>query len=168
MNYELVYGQANQTPVAIDLLPADLGCAGSGTCTYALPSALADGQGYYWYVAAYDAAWNLLGKIASLDFSVSSSSPAGSGVLGDYVWSDQNGNGRQDSAESGLANVTINLQTCDGSPLTSITSANSGAYAFSNLAPGRYQMQFALPAGHSFSPEKSRLAILPKRFQAAS
>ncbi|MEE9493216.1 MAG: ELWxxDGT repeat protein [Gammaproteobacteria bacterium] len=79
----------------------------------------------------------------------------GTGIMGDYVWRDDNGDGIQSPGESGLANVTVELQSCTGDLVTSTTTDGNGAFRFSNVAPAFFQMQFKLPAGHSFSPEKS-------------
>ncbi|MEE9494727.1 MAG: SdrD B-like domain-containing protein [Gammaproteobacteria bacterium] len=79
----------------------------------------------------------------------------GVGVMGDTVWLDENGNGIQDSNESGLANVTIDLQTCDGTYLSSTTSNSEGFYQFDKLISGRYRMKIHLPSGYQFSPEKA-------------
>ncbi|MEE9494228.1 MAG: SdrD B-like domain-containing protein [Gammaproteobacteria bacterium] len=80
---------------------------------------------------------------------------AASTELGDFVWDDSNANGIQDSNETGLSNVTIELQTCDGSYLgTTVTNA-TGGYSFSNLIPGQYRMKFMLLQNSIFSPEKA-------------
>jgi len=57
--------------------------------------------------------------------------------IGDFVWEDSNANGIQDSGESGLDGINIELHSSsDGvnySFLASTTSANGGAYGFNNL-----------------------------------
>jgi hypothetical protein len=77
----------------------------------------------------------------------------GTGVIGDYIWTDSNGNGAQDAGEPGLANVMVTLwQDCDSAnPLTTVSDA-SGAYRFDQLPAGQYQLVFSKPAGYSFSP----------------
>ena len=69
------------------------------------------------------------------------------GSIGDFVWNDVNANGIQDSGEPGIAGVTVTLSN----GATTITSA-SGAYLFSNLAPGTYTVTVATPAGYVASP----------------
>ena len=69
------------------------------------------------------------------------------GSIGDFVWNDVNANGIQDSGEPGIAGVTVTLSN----GATTTTSA-SGAYLFSNLAPGTYTVTVATPAGYVASP----------------
>ncbi len=71
--------------------------------------------------------------------------------LGDFVWHDADMDGLQDAGELGLAGVTVTLY--DGSGLTlatTVTDAN-GAYSFTGLTAGTYQVGFALPDGYVFS-----------------
>ncbi len=75
--------------------------------------------------------------------------------LGDFVWSDLNGNGVQDAGEPGIPGVTVKLDP--GTPanpaddLTTTTNA-SGAYLFPNLLPGDYTVAFTTPSGFVTSP----------------
>jgi hypothetical protein len=72
--------------------------------------------------------------------------------LGDRVWLDTNGNGRQDPGEAGVPGVTVTLQTPAG-PVQTVTDG-SGLYTFTNLTPGvPYTVTFAPPANHGFSPQ---------------
>src|SRR5436190_1261516 len=60
--------------------------------------------------------------------------------IGDLVWQDTNGNGIQDTGETGIAGVTVKLFS--GSTLVSTTTTSaSGAYQFNGLAPGSYTVQ---------------------------
>jgi len=73
--------------------------------------------------------------------------------LGDFVWQDLNGNGRQEANEPGLAGVTVTLRDINDNPVGSpITTGSDGFYRFENLQPGDYLLQFSLPAGFSHSP----------------
>ncbi len=54
------------------------------------------------------------------------------GMIGDYVWLDQNGDTVQDPGEQGIAGVDVTLEWPDGSIYTTTTDAN-GFYAFPNL-----------------------------------
>ena len=79
--------------------------------------------------------------------------------IGDFVWNDVNANGQQDAGEAGVAGSTVTLWRCgvDGlsgtaddvnTGLSQVTPA-SGAYLFSNLAPGCYFVKFTTPAGYT-------------------
>ncbi len=74
--------------------------------------------------------------------------------LGDTVWFDLNNNGTQDTNETGVAGVKVNLLDANGTVIsTQITDAN-GKYLFDNLAPGTYSVEFvasSLPNGYSFT-----------------
>ncbi len=77
----------------------------------------------------------------------------GTAKLGDFVWLDKNGNGRQDGGEPGLDGVTVQLlfdrdgdglftSAGEATPLLTTVTAAGGAYAFPNLAAGKYQVVF--------------------------
>ncbi|MBO9312797.1 MAG: DUF11 domain-containing protein, partial [Chloroflexus sp.] len=88
--------------------------------------------------------------------------------LGDRVWHDVNGNGRQDSGELGVANVPVSLYrpgadgiagTSDDVLVASTTTNSSGEYLFTNLPPGRYFVQFGAAPGYSLlSPRDAAVA----------
>ncbi len=80
--------------------------------------------------------------------------------LGDRVWSDNNDDGLQTTGESGINGVTVRLLDSTGSPVdnpntatvgdayivtTSTVAGISGTYAFTNLYPGQYIVQFTTP-----------------------
>ena len=68
-----------------------------------------------------------------------------------YVWLDGNSNGRQDSAESGIDGVTVNLLSNGSTVATQLTS-NGGVVTFTNVAANSdYNLEYILPAGHSFT-----------------
>ncbi len=78
--------------------------------------------------------------------------------VGNFVWSDSNGNGIQDGGEPGIAGVTVTIsltgggtvRNVDGSPLATLaiqTDAN-GLYQFAGLAPGAYTVTVTPPAGY--------------------
>ncbi|MVF14211.1 hypothetical protein FT643_18900 [Ketobacter sp. MCCC 1A13808] len=78
----------------------------------------------------------------------------GSGFIGDFVWRDENGDGKQDSGEPGLPGVTVNVRVgCDPSTVISTTTDSNGAYRFDDLPAGEYQLAFVKPAGYTFSPK---------------
>ena len=74
--------------------------------------------------------------------------PTGGGVIGDYVWQDDDGDGIQDDGESALANITVTLYedtngngqydaSTDAIVATAVTDA-SGNYLFTGLAADNY------------------------------
>jgi uncharacterized repeat protein (TIGR01451 family) len=75
--------------------------------------------------------------------------------LGDFVWSDVNGNGIQDLGEAGLPGVAVTLDPntpSDPSDDAVTTTDSGGAYLFDGLRPGTYRVTFTSPAGHVPSP----------------
>ena len=74
--------------------------------------------------------------------------------IGDYVWLDSNGNGLQDSGETGVGGVTVDLLNAAGTSVIAVTATNaSGFYQFTGLLPGTYEVKFAAPAGDGFTTE---------------
>ncbi|MDD3328251.1 MAG: SdrD B-like domain-containing protein, partial [Zoogloea sp.] len=62
--------------------------------------------------------------------------------VGDKVWMDFNGNGRQDSGDSGVVCVTVKLLNAAGTVVATTTTDGNGCYSFTNLDPGQYSLQF--------------------------
>jgi hypothetical protein len=81
----------------------------------------------------------------------------GTGSIGNFVWSDTNGNGIQDGdieiTETGINNVPVTLTYPNGATESTYTNT-MGAYSFTNLAPGTYSISFAKPMGYNSSPAK--------------
>ena len=74
--------------------------------------------------------------------------------IGDRVWRDLDGDGRQDAAEPGFAGVYIGIEDCStGALLETTVSSADGAYRFANLAAGEYRLRFTAPTGFVFSPK---------------
>ncbi|HMR90426.1 MAG TPA: SdrD B-like domain-containing protein, partial [Saprospiraceae bacterium] len=76
------------------------------------------------------------------------------GGLGDTVWKDTDGDGKQDPGEFGVANVIATLTDCRGNVIQTTTTDATGFYFFKNLIPGDYQVQFDiknLPKGCAFT-----------------
>ena len=78
--------------------------------------------------------------------------------LGDTVFFDNNGDGIQDAGEAGVANVVVNLLDGSGNPVlddtgapVSTTTDANGNYAFNELRPGDFQVQFVAPTGTGFT-----------------
>ncbi len=76
--------------------------------------------------------------------------------LGDWVWNDVDADGVQDSGETGIAGVTVELYTgssCSGGAIASKITDDNGNYSFTTLAPGTYSLKFIKPSGYNFSPQ---------------
>jgi hypothetical protein len=63
--------------------------------------------------------------------------PPCAGVIGDYVWTDLNGNGLQDFGEPGIGGVTLILKK-GADVVTTTTTDASGHYAFTDLCAATY------------------------------
>ncbi len=73
------------------------------------------------------------------------------GSIGDFVWIDTNGNGLQDSGESGMMGVMVTLYDANGNPVAVTMTNTDGYYIFPNLNAGNYTLGFSnLPTGYSF------------------
>ncbi len=77
--------------------------------------------------------------------------------VGNFVWLDRDGNGRQDPGEQGIGRVNVVLYDGNGHALSSTITDSSGFYLFSGLntdpSGKTYQVLFKLPAGYRFSPK---------------
>ncbi|RYJ00151.1 MAG: hypothetical protein EON47_14650, partial [Acetobacteraceae bacterium] len=72
-------------------------------------------------------------------------------TIGDRVFYDLNGDGRQGSGEPGIDGVGVTLLNGSGATLATTTTAGGGAYSFGGLAPGDYAVRFATPAGYTIT-----------------
>ncbi len=79
--------------------------------------------------------------------------PSSVGSVGDFVWRDSNGNGIQDTGESGLAGVLVKLYTSSGHYMASTTTNSYGYYQFNGLHPGDYLINVTPLMDHGFSPK---------------
>ncbi|HFG2325526.1 TPA: SdrD B-like domain-containing protein, partial [Staphylococcus aureus] len=57
--------------------------------------------------------------------------------LGDYVWYDSNKDGKQDSTEKGIKDVTVTLQNEKGEVIGTTKTDENGKYRFDNLDSGK-------------------------------
>ena len=73
------------------------------------------------------------------------------GAIGDYVWIDANGDGIQDTGESGLDGVTVKLYDGSHNLKGTTTTSGGGFYIFEDLQPGDYYLEFVRPADYDFS-----------------
>lgn len=78
--------------------------------------------------------------------------------IGDKVWWDVNRDGVQDAGEPGVNAVTVklfpdsnndNIGDNGTTPTATTTTNNSGIYSFTNIAPGKYFVQFTVPSGYT-------------------
>ncbi|MCB1054930.1 MAG: carboxypeptidase regulatory-like domain-containing protein, partial [Acidobacteria bacterium] len=77
---------------------------------------------------------------------------AGSGLIGDLVWLDGNGDGFQDFDEPGIGGVTVILLDAAGNPIASMVTGPDGSYLFTGLPDGLYGVRIdtsTLPGGVS-------------------
>jgi len=81
------------------------------------------------------------------------------GVIGDYIWQDNDGDGIQDLGEPGISGVTVQLYNCgvdgvcgtgDDVLVGTATTNGSGLYEFTGLPAGEYRVQVGsgIPAGY--------------------
>jgi len=78
----------------------------------------------------------------------------GTASLGDTLFLDRNGNGRQDAGEEGVDGVEVTLTDADGNTLTT-TTANGGQYLFDGLDAGDYVVDFADVDGFDFTTQNA-------------
>ena len=72
-------------------------------------------------------------------------------TIGNRVWEDKNYNGIQDSNESNISGMTVELVT-NGVPSGTTATTTSTGYLFENLIPGpRYSVQFTPLANYNFT-----------------
>ncbi|MBZ5586435.1 MAG: putative Ig domain-containing protein, partial [Acidobacteriia bacterium] len=69
------------------------------------------------------------------------------GVIGDFVWNDLNHNGIQDSGETGISGITLNLYDSNHVLLLSTTTDANGLYQFTGRCAGDYSVEVVPPAG---------------------
>ncbi len=62
--------------------------------------------------------------------------------IGDFVWNDANANGIQNSGESGIPNVKVELFRDDNILYATTTTSSVGKYEFLNVLPGNYFLKF--------------------------
>jgi uncharacterized repeat protein (TIGR01451 family) len=84
------------------------------------------------------------------------------GQIGDFVWYDDNNNGKQDATEAGVNGVILELYK-DGLP-TGLrdTTDNAGKYLFTNLSSGNYQVRISplsLPTNYTLSRRNNAAGV---------
>ena len=72
--------------------------------------------------------------------------------VGDRVWKDTDGDGVQDSGETGISNVTVQLLNSSGTVIASDVTDSNGIYGFTNVPAGTYSVKVvssSLPSGYT-------------------
>lgn len=90
----------------------------------------------------------LTGTRSDVDFGYQ---PVGSSGIGNMVWIDIDNDGQRDAGEPGIPGVTIQLYQAsqspsDPNPIATATTGVGGAYSFSNLPAGSYELR--IPASN--------------------
>lgn len=87
--------------------------------------------------------------VATVQYPISSSTS-----VGDFVWSDTNGNGIQDAGEPGVAGVPIEARDAATNGLLATTASDAtGRYGFSGLPSGvSLYLDVPTSAGYAFGP----------------
>lgn len=84
------------------------------------------------------------------------------GKIGDYVWYDNNNNGKQDVDENGVKGVILELFKDDISTGIKDTTDSQGKYLFTNLVSGNYQVKIytaSFPADYSLSRKSNAVGV---------
>lgn len=123
---------------------ATVNSATSVTLTTTAPMVLTADFGYNWSPTA-----NVTGNTGT------------TGAIGDRVWIDADGDGRQDPGEPGLSGISVTLRgpgadgvfgTADDTTVATTTTDAAGNYVFTALAAGAYQVWVnngATPSGYT-------------------
>ncbi len=84
------------------------------------------------------------------------------GQVGDFVWYDDNNNGKQDATELGVKGVILELFKDGISTGITTTTDNLGKYLFTNLSSGNYQVKIwktSLPANYLLSMKSNAIGV---------
>lgn len=81
------------------------------------------------------------------------------GTIGSVVFLDLNGDGLDDSNDSGVSGVTVELLNSTGtSVLATTVTSSGGGYEFTGLSAGSYEVKFLAPSGDVFTTQNATLA----------
>ncbi len=76
--------------------------------------------------------------------------------VGDLVWNDLDGDGRQNPEEPGVTNVVVTLiNNTTSAVVSNLTTDANGEYLFTDLPPGDYFVTFELPPGFRYTVPNS-------------
>jgi protocatechuate 3,4-dioxygenase beta subunit len=78
-------------------------------------------------------------------------SPTG---VGNFVWVDTNGNGRQDSGEPGVPGIFVGLYNTSNQLVGAAITDNNGNY-FINTVPGTYYLKVNVPSGYTLTTQNA-------------
>lgn len=70
-----------------------------------------------------------------------------------FVWYDTNGDGIQDTGESGLGDITVTLYNNVNVSIDETHTTSEGYYTFRSFEPGDYYLKFSLKTGYVFTKE---------------
>jgi len=62
------------------------------------------------------------------------------GSIGDYIWDDANGNGKQDDNEKGLSGIRVKLTNFTNDDESTLWTSKNGKYEFKDLCDGEYRV----------------------------
>ncbi|MBF6641155.1 carboxypeptidase regulatory-like domain-containing protein, partial [Flavobacterium sp. J49] len=82
------------------------------------------------------------------------------GSIGNFVWNDTNANGIQDSGETGIAGVTVQLLNSSNVVIATTTTNANGNYLFSGLIAGTYTVTFSTPNCYLSSPASTPISTV--------
>jgi uncharacterized repeat protein (TIGR01451 family) len=136
---------------------------GDGAYEIAVGSAVTDGAGSYRFDALAPARYRVA-LVVPTGFATSSPAQIDHALglsevfegadfavlgatIGDRVWQDSDGNGRQDAGEPGRPGATVTLIDAGGTAVATTTTAADGTYAFRGRPAGGYTVAFPVPAG---------------------
>jgi len=92
-------------------------------------------------------------KQVTAQFSSLTAPPSNSTSIGNFVWKDKDADGIQDTEESGIDGITVNLHDSADNFIKATTTSGGGFYSFNGLEPGSYYLKFVEYAGgYIFSP----------------
>ncbi|NNM29502.1 MAG: hypothetical protein HKO57_08270, partial [Akkermansiaceae bacterium] len=73
-------------------------------------------------------------------------------TIGNFVWTDANGDGVENDGAAGIDGITVNLWNgTETAQLATTTTAGGGLYSFGNLAPGSYVVEFVESGGYALT-----------------
>ena len=94
---------------------------------------------------------SLIGAETITDQNFGYVADANTGIIGDRVWNDADGDGIQDPGESGIEGVVLTLSNAAGTPIGTATTNANGDYLFTNVAFGNDYVVSINPADVALS-----------------